>query len=98
MTPIRPVSDLRNKFTEISRDVHESGSPVFLTRNGVGDMVVMSLETYEALEFDSSVYASLKEAEREAETTGARYSTAEVLEAVRAALGDADSSRESSHV
>ena len=98
MTPIRPVSDLRNKFTEISRDVHESGSPVFLTRNGVGDMVVMSLETYEALEFDSSVYASLKEAEREAETTGIRYSTAEVLEAVRAALGDVDSSREPSHV
>lgn len=98
MTPIRPVSDLRNKFTEISRDVHESGEPVFLTRNGVGDMVVMSLDTYEALEFDSSVYASLKEAEREAETTNTRYSTDEVLAAVRDALSVADETHELAHV
>ena len=60
MQSIRPISDLRNKFAEISRDVHESGEPVFLTKNGVGDMVVMSMETYEALEFDSRVYAKLQ--------------------------------------
>lgn len=88
MTPIRPVSDLRNKFAEISTDVHESGQPVFLTRNGVGDMVVMSMEAYTALEFDSEVYHKLAEAEREAEMNGARCSAEEVLAAMRAAARD----------
>ena len=89
MQSIRPVSDLRNKFTEISRDVHESGKPVFLTKNGAGDMVVMSIETYESLEFDSEVYHKLKEAEREAATTQTRYSADEVLQAMRAAIAEA---------
>ena len=44
---IRPVSDLRNKFKDISRTVHESKEPVFLTKNGRGDIVVMSMEAYE---------------------------------------------------
>jgi hypothetical protein len=39
MPKIRPISDLRNNFTEISRIVHESKEPVFLTKNGYGDMV-----------------------------------------------------------
>lgn len=99
MQSIRPISDLRNKFAEISRDVHESGEPVFLTKNGVGDMVVMSMETYEALEFDSRVYAKLQEAEREAETTGARYSSDEVLASIRSVIARAaEQTRVTSHV
>ena len=47
MKMIRPVSDLRNNFAEISKTVHETSQPVFLTKNGYGDMVVMSLEAYE---------------------------------------------------
>ncbi len=86
MQSIRPVSDLRNKFAEISADVHESGRPVFLTRNGYGDMVVMSVEAYESLRFDSDVYARLVEAEREAEATGIRYSSKDVLAAMRAEI------------
>ena len=49
MPQIRPISDLRNNFAEISRLVHESAEPVFLTKNGYGDMVVMSVELYEKL-------------------------------------------------
>lgn len=99
MQSIRPISDLRNKFAEISRDVHESGEPVFLTKNGVGDMVVMSMETYEALEFDSRVYAKLQEAEREAETTGIRYSSDEVLASIRSVIARAaEQTRVTSHV
>ena len=45
---IRPVSDLRNKFTEIEATVKE-GNPVYLTKNGYGSMVVMSLEAYSRL-------------------------------------------------
>ena len=79
---IRPVSDLRNNFADISRTVHETAKPVFLTKNGYGDMVVMSMEAYEGLRFESEVYA----AEREAELTDARYSPKEVFEAMRAQL------------
>lgn len=98
MQSIRPISDLRNKFAEVSRDVHESGQPVFLTKNGTGDMVVMSMEAFEALEFDSSVYAKLQEAEREAATKSTRYSPDDVLRTMRAAIAEAASSTEPAHV
>jgi prevent-host-death family protein len=57
---IRPISDLRNKFKDISKVVHESSTPVYLTKNGRGDMVVMSLETYEQNLFESDIYLKLK--------------------------------------
>lgn len=47
---IRPISDLRNKFTEIEKAVQD-GSPVYLTKHGYGSMVVMSMETYNRLIF-----------------------------------------------
>ena len=48
MINIRPVSDLRNKFPEIE-DLVKNGEPVYLTKNGYGSMVVMSIEQYSAL-------------------------------------------------
>ena len=83
MKNIRPVSDLRNNFAEISKIVHENNEPVFLTKNGYGDMVVLSMEAYENLQFEREVYAKLLEAEREAEHSDKTYSTKEVLQALR---------------
>lgn len=88
MNMIRPVSDLRNNFTEISKTVHDTAQPVFLTKNGFGDMVVLSMEAYENLQFDSEIYFKLQEAEREAKTTKQRYSSKEVLKAMREAIGE----------
>ena len=85
METIRPISDLRNNFADISKTVHETQQPVFLTRNGYGDMVVMSMEAYENLRFESEVYSKLAEAEREAEMTDARFSSKDVLAAMRKA-------------
>lgn len=85
MSMIRPVSDLRNNFADISRTVHETAQPVFLTKNGYGDMVVMSMEAYENLQFDSEVYSKLAEAERQAAETNERFSQKDVLEAMKAA-------------
>jgi prevent-host-death family protein len=73
MPKIRPVSDLRNNFTDISKIVHASSEPVFLTKNGYGDMVVMSIEAYENKLFKSEIYLKLKEAELEAKFTKKRY-------------------------
>lgn len=87
MKMIRPVSDLRNNFAEISKTVHETAKPVFLTKNGYGDMVVLSMEAFESLQFESEVYFKLQEAEKEAELTDKRYSSKEVLQAMRAAIG-----------
>ena len=88
MNPIRPVSDLRNNFAEISKQVHETAQPVFLTTNGFGDMVVLSMEAYENLQFESEVYFKLQAAEREAETTNTRYSSKDVLKAMKEAIGE----------
>lgn len=83
---IRPVSDLRNHFAEISKTVHETAQPVFLTKNGYGDMVVLSMEAFENLQFESEIYFKLREAEREAELTDRRYSSKEVLNAMKDAI------------
>lgn len=86
MPQIRPVSDLRNNFAEISRIVHETSEPVFLTKNGYGDMVVMSMEAYERKLFESEIYFKLKEAEMEAKSTDLRYTHEEIFPDLRANL------------
>ncbi len=62
MIQIRPVSDLRNKFPEIETIVN-SGNPVYLTKNGYGSMVVLSLEEYASL--TDNVEMKLDEADRQ---------------------------------
>ena len=86
MNMIRPVSDLRNNFADISKTVHETAQPVFLTKNGYGDMVVMSMSAFEKLHFESEVYFKLQEAEREAAHSNIRYSSKDVLKAMREAV------------
>ena len=70
MITIRPVSDLRNKFTEIE-DCVKSGKPVYLTKNGYGSMVVLSLEQYAALTDD--IELKLDEADKAAAADPVRY-------------------------
>ena len=84
---IRPVSDLRNNFADISRTVHESEQPVFLTKNGYADMVVLSMEAYEKLQLESEIYFKLQEAEREAEMTSERFSSKDILKDMKAVIG-----------
>ena len=76
MINIRPVSDLRNKFPEIESMVNE-GSPVYLTKNGYGTMVVMSLAQYSML--TDNVEMKLDEADRAAEKPNIRYTGEEVF-------------------
>jgi prevent-host-death family protein len=92
MPNIRPVSDLRNHFAEITREVQLSGEPVFLTKNGVGSIVVMSMESYERNRYDSMVYDKLREAELQA-AGGERRSHEEVMAKARALLDEEERSR-----
>ncbi len=50
MPVIKPISDLRNKANEISRLAHTADEPIFITKNGEGDMVVMSLTHFAKLQ------------------------------------------------
>lgn len=63
MPTIKPISDLRNHANEISRLVHEEQQPVFITKNGEGDMVVMSLAYYAQLQARLDLYGKLAAAQ-----------------------------------
>lgn len=65
MPTIRPISDLRNNTNEISELCHRSQEPIYITKNGIGDMVVMSIETYERQQAIIDLYVKLAEAEEE---------------------------------
>ena len=80
MINIRPVSDLRNKFPEIE-DLVKNGEPVYLTKNGYGSMVVMSIEQYSAL--TDEVELKLDAADRAAASSDVRYSGEEVFRRAR---------------
>lgn len=88
MNAIRPVSDLRNNFADISKTVHETQQPVFLTKNGYGDMVVMSMEAYENMQFESEVYFKLQEAEKQVALTETRFSSKDVLKILQKAAAE----------
>ena len=81
MLHIRPVSDLRNKFPEIESTVLKNGEPVYLTKNGYGSMVLLSLEQYAALTDD--VELALDEADKAADLSDLRYSGQKVFSRVR---------------
>ena len=93
MPQIRPVSDLRNSFAEISRSVHQSDEPVILTKNGYGDMVVLSYEAYESLQYEMGISAKSREAEIEAETTQERFLHEDVMADLRQKLKEATPAR-----
>ena len=82
MIHIRPVSDLRNKFPEIEEIVLNKNVPVFLTKNGHGSMVVLSVEQY-TYPHGSRVERELDVADRIAETDETRYTHSEVFDQIR---------------
>jgi prevent-host-death family protein len=61
MPSIRPSSDLRNKYNEISEFCHKYTEPVYITKNGQGDLAVMSIETFERLAGKFELYKLLGE-------------------------------------
>ncbi|MGG1657977.1 type II toxin-antitoxin system Phd/YefM family antitoxin [Brevibacillus sp. NRS-1366] len=61
MPTIRPSSDLRNNYNEISDFCHKFSEPVYITKNGKGDLAVMSIETYERLVGKFELYKLLDE-------------------------------------
>lgn len=82
MPQIRPITDLRNT-TEISELCHARHEPVFITKNGYGDLVVMSIETYEAMMETAAIDTAIAEAETEFERDGQLLDAKESLTSLR---------------
>ena len=59
MPVIKPISDLRNKANEISEIAHHSDEPIFITKNGEGDLVVMSMAYYSKLQLKLDLFSKL---------------------------------------
>lgn len=85
MIQIRPVSDLRNKFPDVEKAV-ACGEPVYLTKNGYGAMVVLSLEAYSRL--TDGIEAALDMADKAAEEDDRRYTHEEIFANLRRKIND----------
>jgi prevent-host-death family protein len=83
MPRIRPITALRNT-TEISELCHQSHEPIFITKNGYGDLVVMSIESYERQLAKATLYAKLAEAEKQVADGAELIDADEVFSRLRA--------------
>ncbi len=82
MPQIRPITDLRNT-NDISDACHASNEPIFITKNGYGDLVVMSIETYEQIAETNKMDCTIAEAEEEYRAQGILQDAAETLANLR---------------
>ncbi|MEW6541070.1 MAG: type II toxin-antitoxin system Phd/YefM family antitoxin [Bacillota bacterium] len=87
MPNIKSSTDLRNNYNEISAFCHESREPVFITKNGRGDLVVMSIETFEMLNGKLELYRLLDEG-RAAVKEGRKRPLADVMRDIRQEITD----------
>ena len=87
MPHIRPSSDLRNSYNEISEFCHQYGEPVYITKNGTGDLAVMSIETYERLVGKFELYALLEKGMHDIRH-GRTVSAKEAISGIRKELED----------
>ncbi len=82
MLQIRPITDLRNT-TEISELCHANKEPLFITKNGYGDLVVMSIEAYDEMIGTARTDTAIGEAEKKFEAGGALLDARTALPALR---------------
>ncbi|MEW5952986.1 MAG: type II toxin-antitoxin system prevent-host-death family antitoxin [Bacillota bacterium] len=87
MPNIKSSTDLRNNYNEISAFCHESREPVFITKNGQGDLVVMSIETFDVLNGKLELYRLLDEG-RAAVKEGRKRPLADVMRDIRQEITD----------
>lgn len=82
MPQIRPITDLRNT-NEISDACHAVHEPIFITKNGYGDLVVMSIETYEQIAETHRIDSAIAEAEAEYQAQGILHDAEKTLAGLR---------------
>jgi len=88
MPNIRSSTDLRNNYNEISVFCHEKREPIFITKNGQGDLAVMSIDVYEQLNGKLELYHLLDEG-RKAVKTGKKRPLEDVMRDIKQEINDA---------
>lgn len=88
MPIIKSISDLRNKSNTISEIVHNANEPVFITRNGEGDMVVMSMAKYGQLQLQVKLMEKLAAAQADYAKGDRGRSLNDVVVDLRSMLGE----------
>lgn len=83
MPIIRPSSDLRNHFNKISELCHDQAQPVFITRNGKNDLVVMSNALFEKNQNQLELYSKISEAEYISKNTDNRIAHKDLMKKIR---------------
>lgn len=86
MPKIQSSTDLRNNYNEISNFCNETNAPVFITKNGRGDLAVMSIEAYEMLVGKHELYTLLEKSELDV-VSGRTEALKDVMEDLRNELG-----------
>ena len=86
MHEIRPIKDLRDT-TEISKICQESREPIYITKNGYGHLVVMSMETYKEKLAKAELYEKLAEAENQIKNGEKLLDAEEVFDSLRNRYG-----------
>lgn len=86
MPVIKPISDLRNKSNEISDLVHKLNEPIFITKNGEGDMVVMSMARYAQLQLKIDLFSKLVVAQNQLASGDKGRTLKQVMRVIRKRL------------
>lgn len=86
MIVIRPISDLRNNAQELSVLAHRSGEPIFITKNGEGSMVLMSLVAYGKMQARTELVGKLTLAQAEEARGNRGRSLQEVMASLKERL------------
>lgn len=88
MPIIKSISSLRNQARDISSLCHEKGEPVYLTKNGEGDLVVMSIEHYEKLKSRAELFEKLAVAQAQSAAGEKGLTHTQVMKKLRQRLHD----------
>ena len=83
MPIIKPISDLRNKSNEISELAHNSNEPIFITKNGEGDLVVMSMMHYSKMQLKLDLLSKLSIAQNQKAAGDKGRTLKQVMDGIR---------------
>lgn len=88
MPIIKPISDLRNKSNEISKLANDSNEPIYITKNGKGDLVVMSMNHYSKMQLKLDLLSKLSIAQKQKSTGDTGNSLKQVMTKIRIMINE----------
>ena len=88
MPIIKPISDLRNKSNEISKLANDSNEPIYITKNGEGDLVVMSMNHYSKMQLKLDLLSKLSIAQKQKSAGDTGNSIKQVMTKIRTMINE----------